>query len=267
MNNNLKNQQGFTLIEIAVVFVILAAILAASIYPLGAQRESSKIASSKKQLSEISEAVYGFAIAQGRLPCPTLPNSGGLSLPANPATPPNAATNCQSYHGFVPSTTLGVDGSVNCDGLLLDAWNQPYRYSVTSVDNGAFGNAGYDDFITPGEISNVGINNLAPDLQVCRNLDSNCPGSAAIDIVSSNAIAVIYSLGKPRGTSNADEDENAGETTVASGCGLPNYATANDRFFYAAERREIVNQEFNDILVWLSPNILYAKLLQAGQLP
>ena len=264
MISQIKHQHGFTLIEVAVVFVIISVLLAASIYPLTSQRESAHIVSSKKQLDEIQEAIYGFAVSQGRIPCPTLPDNGGIALPVNPATPPTAATNCQSYHGFVPSTTLGISGSVNCDGLLIDAWGQPYRYSVT--DNDADGN-GYDDFITPGEIRLVGAANLNPDLQVCRNLDVNCPVSGAVDIVSTNAVAVIYSLGKPRDTSNLDEDENAGEATIASQCGLADYATANNTFFYAAERREQAGEEFDDILIWISPNILYSKLLQAGQLP
>lgn len=268
MIKNLNSQKGFTLIEIAVVFVILSVLLAAAIYPLSAQRESALIASSKTQLAEIQEAIYGYAIAQGRIPCPTLPNSGGVALPANPATPPNAVTDCQNYHGFVPSTTLGISGNVNCDGLLLDAWGQPYRYSVTSSDADA---NGYDDFVTPNEINNiantVGLGTLAPNLQICRNLDVDCiPGSLAPNVISNNAVAVIYSLGKPRSTSNAQEDENAGETTIASQCDLADYAAASDSNFYAAERREIVGQEFDDILVWISPTILYAKLLKANQI-
>lgn len=258
----IKQQQGFTLIEIAVVFVIISVLLAASIYPLTAQRESAHIASTKSQLAEIEEAIYGFAVSQGRIPCPTLPNNGGVALPENPVTPPTAATNCQSYHGFVPSTTLGISGSVNCDGLLLDAWGQPYRYSVTDDD---FNTNGYDDFITPGEINSVGVANLQPDLQLCRDLGAACTSGAA-NKVTSNAVVVIYSLGKPRSTSNAQENENAGEATIASSCGLAAYAIANDEFFYAAERREQAGREFDDILVWISPNILYSKLLQAGYL-
>jgi len=272
----MKSSQGFTLIEVAVVFVILAALLAASIYPLTAQRESAHIAQSKHKLAEIREAIYGFAIAQDRIPCPTLPNNGGASVPLNPATPATGpANNCQSYHGFVPSTTLGISGSVNCDGLLLDPWGQPYRYSVTSTDHPTLGNLGYHDFVVTNETSTVGIANLDPNLmpppnnylRVCRNLNISCPASGGVDLLSNNAVAVIYSIGKPRSTSNAQEDENAGETSIASTCGLAAYGTANDNNFYAADRREIAGQEFDDILIWISPNILYAKLLQAGQLP
>jgi len=258
LGRTMKSSKGFTLIEVAIVFTILAALLAASIYPFTAQRESAHIAASKTKLNEIQEAIYGFAIAQDRLPCPTTPGTGGVSQPANPAA------SCTTYHGFVPSSTLGITGNVNCDGLLLDAWGQPYRYSVTNTDVG--GN-GADDFIVTNETSVVGIANLNPDLWICRDLAVDCSTSLATNRVSSNAVAVIYSLGKPRSTSTAQEDENAGEASTGSTCGISNYAIANDRFFYAADRREIPGQEFDDILIWISQNTLYAKLLQAGQLP
>jgi len=257
MIKNLKYQQGFTLIEVAVVFVILAALLAASIYPLTAQRESAHITQSKIQLAEIQEAIYGFAIAQGRIPCPAEPGNGGV------AEPINTVTGCDSDHGFIPSATLGISGSVNCDGLLLDAWGQPYRYSVTGSDSTGSGNS---DFTVSGEINSASLPTLNPNLKICRNLDVGCPASTGTNVITENAVAVIYSLGKPRSTSNAQEDENAGEATIASTCGLDTYDIANDNNFYAAERREIVEQEFDDILVWISPAILYAKLLQANRI-
>ena len=37
-------------------------------------------------------------------------------------------------HGFVPATTLGIAGPRNDDNLLLDAWSNPLRYSVTASD-------------------------------------------------------------------------------------------------------------------------------------
>lgn len=248
----MKSQQGFSLIEVAIVFVIISFLLAAAIYPLTAQRESTSIAESKQKLEEIQEAIYGFAIAQGRLPCPTRPGDGGIS-----ATDVNG--NCLSYHGFVPASTLGISGSVNCDGLLLDAWGQPYRYSVT--DNDSNGN-GFGDFIVAGEITSANIATLNPNLKICRNLAVGCPGSTAVDTLTLSAVAVIYSMGKPHTTNTAQENENAGESTTASTCDLGDYAIANDNFFYGANRGDI----YNDILLWISPNILYSRLLQANRI-
>lgn len=257
---NKQCQHGFTLIEMAIVFLIIGALLSYTFMPLRAQLETANIKETRVKLAEIEQAIYGFAIANGRLPCPTLPGEGGQSLPQDPATA------CNSYIGFVPSGSLGLKGETNCDGLLVDPWGRPYRYSVTDND---FDGGGIDDFVVSNELRNVGINNAAPDLRVCRNLGAACnSATAAADIIADEVVAVIFSMGTKGRANSATENENAGEGgTLASTCGLSAYPIGNDRFYYAAKRREIAGQEFDDNLIWISPHILYGKLLQAGQIP
>jgi len=133
---NKQLQHGFTLIEMAIVLLILAALLSYTFMPLRAQLETAHIKEARGKLAEIEQAIYGFAIATGRLPCPTLPGQGGLSQPQ----PPGAA--CSNAIGFVPSVILGLKGENNCDGLLLDPRGGPNRYSVTASDAKAHA---YDD--------------------------------------------------------------------------------------------------------------------------
>jgi prepilin-type N-terminal cleavage/methylation domain-containing protein len=257
---NRQFQHGFTLIEMAIVFLIIGALLSYTFMPLRAQLETANIKQARGKLAEIEEAIYGFAIANGRLPCPTLPGQGGLSQQPDPT---NA---CDSSIGFVPSGTLGLKGETNCDGLLVDPWGRPYRYSVTDSD---FDADGADDFVAINELRNVGIASATPDLQVCRNLDAACNSTTAqANIVAREVVAVIFSMGTKGRANSATENENAGEGgTLASSCGLAAYPIGNDRFYYAAKRREIAGQEFDDQLIWISPHILYGKLLQAGQIP
>lgn len=257
---NRQCQHGFTLIEMAIVFLIIGALLSYTFMPLRAQLETANIKEARGKLAEIEDAIYGFAIANGRLPCPTLPGQGGQSLPLDPATV------CNSYIGFVPSGTLGLKGETNCDGLLVDPWGRPYRYSVTDSD---FDADGSDDFVAINELRNVGIADAAPDLQVCRNLDAACNSTTAQpNIIAREVVAVIFSMGTKGRANSATENENAGEGgTLPSSCGLSAYPIGNDRFYYAATRREIAGQEFDDQLIWISPHILYGKLLQAGQIP
>lgn len=270
------NNKGFTLIEMAVVLVILAALLSAVFMPFSAQRETANIRKAREELKAIEEAIYGFAIANNRLPCPTLPNQGGVSMGGG-------ATNCQDAagndfsHGFVPARDLGIKGNVNCDGLILDPWGNPYRYSVTQADRG--NQAGWD-FVQTGQVkieedievlNGTGtLANITGDLQVCSDLSAACSGGTpAANILVSNALAVIVSMGKHWQNLSADEQENAGEggTTITSSCGLPAYPIGNDEFFYSAERVEIAGSEFDDIVIWLSPNTLYSKFLEVGHLP
>ena len=73
---------GFTLIEVAVVLLILGFILGAVITPMGAQRESNNIKQARAEIKTIQEALYGFAIAKSRMPCPAQPGTAGAESPA-----------------------------------------------------------------------------------------------------------------------------------------------------------------------------------------
>lgn len=266
-----QQNQGFTLIEVAIVFVIIAALLSYVFMPLRAQKETAYIMEARAKLAEIEEALYGFAIANGRLPCPTQPGLNGLENPVIPAAHCNNAAAIGGYIGFVPASTLGIKGKVNCDGLLLDPWGRPYRYSVTNfedpapaIDQGVFVVAG-GIALAASFTPTPSLGNIIPDIRVCNDLTVACTGAVGVPNSTSNAVAVIFSMGTRERPNRADENENAGEGgTVASACALPGYPIANDRFYYAAERVEIVGQEFDDQLIWISPNLLYSKLLQAG---
>lgn len=246
-----KLNKGFTLIEIAIVLLIIGLLISAAIMPLGAQRDTNNIKKAREELKTIEQAIYGYAIATGRLPCPAQPGSG--------AEAPAGGGNCANNSiGFVPSATLGLSGKVNCDSdnLLVDPWGNPYRYSVSTSDAG--GAASYD-FTTGGDISAVGVATLAPDLRVCT--DSAC-GTR----LTEQAVAVVLSMGKNWSTlGGADEVENAGEANIASGCTAA-YDVAGDNDYVSHTPIETAGNEFNDIVIWISPNILYAKLLAAGQL-
>lgn len=241
----IKESVGFTLIEVAIVLAIMGFLLAALISPMGVQRESSKRKEAEQEIKAIEEALYGFAIANDRLPCPSTGTSAGVASPV-------AAGACTVAIGFVPASTLGIQGRVNCENLLIDPWNNPYRYSVTTGSGSAF---------TTG-ISTAGpISGLNPDLEVCT--DTAC---TVLTTLTNSAVAVIYSMG--RGWSalgGVDETENAETTTLSGGCVPANYAVSNDVSYVSHGIVETGNA-FNDIVSWISPNILYAKLLAAGVL-
>ena len=69
--SKLKKQSGFTLIEIAVVLVLVGLLLGSFIGSITQRIETSQRENTKKQLEDIKVALLGFASAQGRLPCPT----------------------------------------------------------------------------------------------------------------------------------------------------------------------------------------------------
>jgi prepilin-type N-terminal cleavage/methylation domain-containing protein len=238
-------QSGFTLIEMAVVLVILGLLLGGLLMPLSQSLENTKRSDAKAQLAEVEDALYGFAQANGRLPCPATPASGGREAPLGGGV-------CTRQHGFVPSATLGLTGAVNADGLLLDAWGNPLRYSVTTANAGAF------TFTTAGAMRSAGLSALAPDLQICG--DAPCAAQVATAIP-----AVVVSMGKNWAIfTAADEVANAGEAVIGGGPSGASYRIANNLNFVSRDYSEV---NYDDIITWLSPNILYTRMIAAGQLP
>lgn len=222
-------QSGFSLVELAVVMVVLGMLLGGLLMPMSTQRELNKQRATDASLQEIYAALLGYAALNGRLPCPATTASNGLSAP-NAAT-----TNCQQEHGFVPGRTLGLDGNYNANNLLTDAWTNPIRYSLTTANGGAYSNQ-------------VNANLLGGNYRICQQ-----SGCAAANIIAENVVAVIHSRGKDGALAptSANQQEN----------------NDNDADFVKATYSEAGNNQFDDICRWISPNVLALELLRAGKLP
>ncbi|OFZ66656.1 MAG: hypothetical protein A2V79_05780 [Betaproteobacteria bacterium RBG_16_56_24] len=241
---SLMNQQnGFTLVEMAVVLMIVGLLLGGLLPTLSSQVEQQRTNETRKQLDEIQQALIGFAIVYGRLPCPAPPVAvSGVESPAGGGI----CTNPDD--GFVPAATLGLSG-VDSSGFVVDSWGNRIRYAVT-----AWTSAGIDVFTTAGGMSTVGISNLSPNLLVCSS--STASGFNGSSCGTNNALTsspgvpvVIFSTGKNGAQGSAGLDEQAN--------------TNSDRVFVS----HTPTPDFDDLVIWLSPNILYNRMVTAGKLP
>ncbi|MCL4791204.1 MAG: prepilin-type N-terminal cleavage/methylation domain-containing protein [Gammaproteobacteria bacterium] len=253
-----EREQGFSLLELSIVLLIVGLLLGGLIMPLGSRMDQQRIESTNRQLEQVREALIGYALANDALPCPATPASSGLAS----AT----ATGCTRQHGFVPAATLGLPGSRNADQLLLDAWGNPLRYSVSNSDADGDGNW---DFVRPGEMRNVTLANLAPSLDVCTTAAGSsataCAGSATT--ITANAPAVLLSLGKDFATlSSADEQENVG-TNLGGGPSGRSYPVAGDEVFVSRSISTAGGSGFDDLVTWIAPATLYGQMVSAGRLP
>ncbi len=256
------HQQGFTLIELAVVMIIIGVLLGGFINTLSSRIEQSQRAETREQLEDIKAALSGFATANGFLPCPaTALSAGGES---------RTGSSCSQLNGFVPAKTLGLNGRYNSDNLLLDSWGNPFRYSVTGANSGAFTKL--------GQIKATGMNSLAPNLIICNGNSSSATGcSGGATKLTDNAVFVVLSLGKDGshfvGTPapDSDEGENAGEATVSANTAGENlaYTVGNNRVFVSRSYRSANTTAglFDDLIIWMSPYVFYSQMIAAGQLP
>jgi prepilin-type N-terminal cleavage/methylation domain-containing protein len=294
---NMKwKQSGFTLVEIAIVLLIVTILLGYTVALFPHQQQLKQYRALSHEMDRVMEAIIGFAQVNGRLPCPALPNSAGVE-------DIDGANGCNNYGGFVPVNTLGLDGRFNADSLLLDPWGNPYRYYVTFNDDGS------SDFTAPGEMRAVGLVDMEdmgsdPDgdgyidldgrYLICADrgnlTDDDCldqdttvfgrrittGGASGTETRYGGAPFVLLSMGKNWSEApSVDELENAGAdlsttdlsmTVGPSGMDylLKNVANGETTF---VRRPGGLADDFDDVVRWVSPSILFSRMIQAGQLP
>jgi len=226
----------------AVVLLIISALLGGLLMSIGTTREINNRNSTEEMLKDIVDALYGFAQANDRLPCPATAASNGFSAPAAAGACGGGAVTA----GFVRSGTLGLSGPLDQNNLLSDAWGNPYRYVVSNSAANAF---------TSANMGNAAIATIATgaNLRVCDS-------AACANVVAANLPAVVLSMGADwaAAAAGADAIENSREATVAG------YRMPNDADFVTTGYIEDV---FDDMLNWVSPSLLVSKMIAAGQLP
>jgi len=228
---NTRPQHGFTLMEMAIVLVILGLLLGGVLAPLSARQEQDRRDENAGLLEKARDALIGFALVNGRLPCPDMDAAGS---PTSGQENAGCAPGATDFHaGRLPWVTLGVVGE-------YDAWGAPnaIKYAV----NGAF-TTGFTLNTAGTGTGIIEVHTGAGNCGTTSNLVAwNIPA-----LVWSSAQNDYASQAPPR----ADEVENAND----------------DRCYVYREYSSVANQEFDDQMVWLSPNVLFNRMIEAGVLP
>lgn len=241
-----ERASGFTLLELAVVMFVLALLLSSILVPLATQVDQSNISATQKSLDDVKEALIGFALANGRLPCPADPTIATGLPNAGVERPTCTGAN---VNGVLPWTTLGVNET--------DAWGRRYTYRVTDffADAIAANTVGAGCIATPAQSSfalcsqgNIIITDGS------SNIATNIP--AVVVSHGKDGYGAYTSLGTQMPTTGAGPDElentNANATFVSR-----NYT----------DNPAAIGGAFDDIVVWITPNILLNRMVAAGKLP
>lgn len=236
--------RGFTLIELAVALFIITLVLGSILVPLTSQVEQRQISDTRKSLEEIKEALIGYAIANGHLPCPaTSATDGREDRPGGPGAPCASSFGVPKRQGFIPWVTLGVS--------KLDGWGRIFHYSVTP----AYTNSAPFALTTGRDIT----------------VQTRDAAGALVNMTTGGDIpAVVFSHGK-NGYGGVDENNNAQAPPPAGNVDeITNLAFAGTTYISRVPQgagATGAGGEFDDIVVWLSPNILFNRMVAAGKLP
>lgn len=250
-----NNQCGFTLVELAIVLVIVGVLLGSFIGTLASRIETTRYAVTNEELDEIKQGLIGYAFTNGYLPCPDCID-GGCPSGANVARDGiddevgvGAGCDVANATGNVPWARLGMGRG--------DSWNTRYRYWVDpNYTNDA---DGITLAAAPAGAGTVEEPDLVTD-----------PTGLVTQTLANNVVAVIYSHGTNRlgGLSS----ENVLLDVVPPLVNIhENENTNDDTVFHSrpptTEGAVTAGGPFDDIVIWISEYELKAKMVEAGALP
>ena len=222
----MKTQSGFSLIEMAIVLVIVTLLVGGLVAPLAAQLEARRILETERTLADARDAVVGFSRTRGgvrHLPCP------------DTDSPPDGEENrsvdgtCASPSGWLPWITLGVGDR--------DAWNHRLRYEVD-----------------PAFSNDEGINEATPltgNIEIC---DASSCASPVPDIVY-----VLVSHG-PNGL-GATTLTGSQKPLPTSADELANLDADGN---YVSHERRAGDTPYDDMLTWVSLSQFFPRACPAG---
>ena len=240
-----RRAPGFSLIEMAFVLIIVTLLLGGLLVPFATQVEQKRIAETNKAMEEIKEALLGFALAHKRLPCPdTIASNDGVEDPQGGPCPVNTV-------GNLPWATLGVG--------TADAWGNRFTYQVTP------------EFSDPATFFSLGTPGT---LRICSSYTCASPVANTVPAVivshGKNGYGAVNSntpIGPPAANAaptGKDEQQNLHNTIPPSTDFVSRIQTGPRS---ACADATAAPCEFDDLVVWISPNVLFNRMVAAGQLP
>lgn len=244
---------GFTLIELAVVLVVVGIMLGGFIGTLASRINVTKKGDASVELEEIKQSMMAYSFVNGYLPCPDCSTVAGDCTSAlvgdgvSDFDLTNVRCSVNEAVGHVPWVTLGLGRG--------DPWSNHYRYAVQ--------NEYADENIVFTLASSAGTARIVePDFV------ADATGGTAHSLAE-NVVAIIFSHGANGYGAISEDNVARAAIPVANVDELEN--TDNDGDYYMRPETSadvsIAGKEFDDIVIWISEYELKAKMVEAGKLP
>lgn len=238
----MNTDRGFSLVELAMVMFIISLVLGGLLVPLATQMEARQRNDAEDQLERIKEALIGFALINGRLPCYTTttdPASANYGVEDAVCNPTGITAD-----GILPWKTLGLTNGMDPWGVqrsvASDPWLGFWRYRVHS------------SFFATFTLDTQTTSNL-----LCVGEDPDGDGTMNLLVSTSQTpIAIIYSTGADQ----AADGHNASyeQSSVSADC------VANTPILYQGGA---ASDTFDDLATWITRPLLFNRMVTAGRLP
>lgn len=245
---NTRSHAGFSLVELTIVLVIVALLAGGLMFGMTGQREQLQNKEAHQQLDFIRDALLGFAMSNGRLPCPADPTlvagagdeAAQQCIVGRGHVAPYACIasdfQCAREYGALPWRALGLPES--------DVWGNRFTYFV-----------GYEfsDQLIKGEID--------AGRRTRFTLDTN--GRANIqDGLGNNIVSAIPAVIVSHGNRSAGAYLTTG--TQLPGAAGDEAENANTTLTFISRTH---NENFDDLVTWIIPTVLKSRMVAVGKLP
>ena len=232
-----RRASGFTLIEFAIGMLLLSMLISAMLVPLTTQVEQRKINDTQTALAQIADALTGYALSHGYLPCPDRSTGAGANDGLEDLN--GGATNCAVAEGNLPWATLGIAGA--------DAWGNFFRYRAAAT---------FTDRANPFKLNSTG------------NITVQCPATACGSAITyaNSAPAIVLSHGR----NGYGAINSALRTANAAPAGIDELANSDGNAVFVSRPYAVAGAaggEFDDLMSWLSTAVLLNKMITAQRLP
>lgn len=225
-----NRNHGFTLIELTIVLVIVSLLAGGLMMSIGAQIDQRNLIDTQQQLQEARDALLGYAASHSSAdgkPHLPCPDTDGDGLENR------TGVNCTNADGVLPWSDLGL--------ARQDAWGNRFRYHV----HPNFSRADVGFTLT-----------TSANFRVCDQ-------AACTSTLATGLPLVVISHGK-----NGLGAINSSNALNAAPIGADELENTNgDISFVSHTPTPAGANEFDDLVIWLSPNILYNRMIAAGRLP
>lgn len=293
---------GFTLIELAIVLVIITILIGGLAVPLSAQIQARRIAETNKILDEAREALIGYALANRASTCTCNYDFNSLSDPITALPSSTCVINlCPALtkNNATGQTTITIDGPrpyLPCpdnDGDGYEDRGGPSGSCSSSI--------GYFPWVTLGTAQqdawgnrllyaatndlsrqSSGLSKNTPgDIQICmysgNESDTDCglpdnPHGDKPDVAQNVAVVILSHGPNGRGALNvsgkilaAPTDNSERENAKIDGSGNRKMPADMDMEFTSRPKKDA--DEFDDLVTWISADQLRGRICPPGGCP
>lgn len=237
----MRSSRGFTLIEMAIVLVVLTLIISGGLFAVAGITDNTKRAETNKKLDVIEKALVLYAIQNACLPCPADGNLASSNADAG-----RARYNASTYYSTGCTSVAGDD----CDGIvgvvpwrnlglsemdIVDAWGTRITYSIAQ-------DSGIED--TDGMVR-IPPSTYTPLGEVVVQTAASTPVN-----ITSVAAYVLVSHGKDRAFGRAGQTGTLQNDTHSSATNDPQPENGDgDVTFTMDDLNEVANADYFDDIV------------------